>query len=200
MNLSVKTSAPRLQGQGIKMQVQVDYQAKQSAKNVIVKAMQANNPDLVPSNSGFDCVVAAKNIRKELKKAFPAIKFSVRSSSYSGGNSINVDYVDGVARVEVEAIVNKYQYGSFNGMEDIYEYSRDYWNDAFGGTKYLFVNREYSDEFVIGVLNNLKSQYDLFCGEECPTFEDYKTGKMWNSAWNRVFNEALTDASSQVGA
>ena len=177
------------------MQVQVDYQSKQSAKNVIVKAMQSANPDLVQASCEFDCVVAAKNIRKELKKAFPAIKFSVKCNSYSGGNSINIYYIDGFAKAEIESIVKKYQYGRFNSMDDIYEYNDEYWNCAFGGTKYLFVNREYSDEFIVNVLAELKLKCNTIDGEVIPSMEDYRNGKCWNSAWNRIINLALTDKS-----
>ena len=82
----------------------------------------------------------AKAIRKELKAAFPNEKFRVRSETYSMGNAVSVyigEYVKTGARdcrgwdvmeknevmKEVEKIISKYKYGSFNGMEDIYEYT-----------------------------------------------------------------------------
>jgi hypothetical protein len=39
--------------------------------------------------------LAASNIRAELKKAFPGVKFSVRSETFSGGDSIDVKWMDG---------------------------------------------------------------------------------------------------------
>lgn len=63
----------------------------------------------------------AKLIRKELKENFPSIKFSVTSETYSMGDSVNISYTDGVKYESVDSIVSKYQYGSFNAMEDIYE-------------------------------------------------------------------------------
>jgi len=83
-------------------------------------------------------VVGARNIRKELKKAFPGIKFSVRSSSFSMGDSIDVSWKDEkILNKAVQAITDKYQKGYFDSMEDIYEYGRDQFNTLFGGAKYV---------------------------------------------------------------
>ncbi len=86
--------------------------------------------------------VAAKNIRAELKKAFPKIKFSVRKSSYDAIN-VTIPKGAGVTSKEVETVVtDKYEAGHFNGMQDIYEYSRNPWGEAFGSVKYIFVGEE----------------------------------------------------------
>jgi sorbitol-specific phosphotransferase system component IIBC len=82
---------------------------------------------------------AAKLIRKELKESFPGTKFKVKSENYSGGNSIRVYWNLGPTTKEIEAIIDKYQYGHFNGMEDIYEYSNT--NDEIPQVKFVFANR-----------------------------------------------------------
>lgn len=64
---------------------------------------------------------AAKAIKQELKKEFPAVKFSVKSQTYSGGSSVDVSWTDGPTTDEVDTILGKYEYGRFNGMEDMYE-------------------------------------------------------------------------------
>ena len=87
---------------------------------------------------------AAKAIRKELKEAFPSIKFSVTSKNFSMGNSIDVDWMTGPTSKEVEAIINKYQYGHFNGMEDIYEHSNS--REDIPQAKYVTANRSFRDE------------------------------------------------------
>jgi Zn/Cd-binding protein ZinT len=86
---------------------------------------------------------AAQMIRRELKETYPTVKFSVRSQSYSMGDSIDVTYTDGPLSKDVEEITNKYQAGSFNGMEDIYEF--DNRNADLPQTKYLFVTRNASE-------------------------------------------------------
>jgi len=98
-----------------------------------------------------DRIIGAKNIRNDLKKHFPGIKFSVKGSSFSGGNSINVDWVDGPTNDEVNELIKKYQKGSFNGMEDIYEYDSSCFNVVFGGAKYVMGQRSISKEVIIKV-------------------------------------------------
>ena len=64
----------------------------------------------------------AKLVRSALKAAFPGVKFSVRSDSYSGGASINVTWTDGPTEKAVEAISNRYQGCDFDGMQDLKTY------------------------------------------------------------------------------
>lgn len=66
---------------------------------------------------------AASQIRKKLKEA--GIKASVSSFSASMCNGVRIYCEnDEMARSDkVKAIAMPYQYGSFNAMEDIYEYS-----------------------------------------------------------------------------
>lgn len=86
---------------------------------------------------------AASAIRAELKIVFPDIKFSVRSESFAGGNSVEVSYQDGPPVKEVEKFVDKYQYGHFNGMEDLYEHTND--RNDIPQVKYTRVQREVSE-------------------------------------------------------
>jgi len=85
---------------------------------------------------------AAKAIRAELKAAFPGVAFSVRSDSFAGGNSVDIDWTDGPMRESVEAITRKYQYGNFNSMEDIYENSNR--RDDLPQAKYVMTQRSMS--------------------------------------------------------
>lgn len=87
---------------------------------------------------------AASLIRKELKEKFPQIKFSVRSENYSGGNSIGINYENGVPASEVEKVVSKYKDGHFDGMTDMYEYSSNPKN--LPRANYVFVYREISKD------------------------------------------------------
>jgi hypothetical protein len=90
-----------------------------------------------------DHALAAANIRRELKAAFPGIKFSVRSDSYSGGDSVDICWELGPTSREVEAITGKYQEGTFNGMIDLYEYDSDRsWTAKYGSAKYVHCQRD----------------------------------------------------------
>ena len=90
-----------------------------------------------------DHAEVAKLLRKELKEKFPEIKFTVRSRSFTGGNDVRINYINGVPADEIRKICHKYEAGSFDGMTDMYNY--DY--DKTGPTaKYIFVNRSISDD------------------------------------------------------
>ena len=117
----------------------------------------------------------AKNMRIELKRAFKGIKFSV-TSSY---DSVNVRWTDGPIDEQVEAIVERYENGRFNGMEDIYEYNSSPFNDVFGGVKYVFCNRDDSDKAMQKAIDAVFSayKYDLQ-GINKPTIEEYKNGSL----------------------
>lgn len=86
-------------------------------------------------------VIGAVNIRTELKKAFPGVKFSVRSDSFSMGNSIDIDWTDGPSRAEVEAITDKYEYGTFDAMTDCSGYKDEQFTKVFGGAKFVQCQR-----------------------------------------------------------
>lgn len=86
---------------------------------------------------------AAKMIRAELKKAFPGTKFSVTSKSFSMGDSVRIDWIDGPTFEAVRKISDKYQYGHFDGMVDMYEYSNDI--QGLPQTKYVMPQRSLSN-------------------------------------------------------
>lgn len=86
--------------------------------------------------------LGAANIKRELRKAFPGVKFSAKSDSFAGGDSIDVHWEYGPLVADVEKVTDKYQDGHFNGMEDIYENDREnVWPDVFGGAKYVNASR-----------------------------------------------------------
>ncbi len=70
----------------------------------------------------------AKIIRKELKSAFPTVKFSVRVSTYSMGCHINIGYTDGPPSKAVEAITDQFYGTGFDGMTDSTTYHDSDWN------------------------------------------------------------------------
>lgn len=92
---------------------------------------------------------AAYNIRMELAQAFPRIQFSVTSKTYSMGNSVDARWAFGPTTEQVGAILAKYQSGSFDGMQDLYEYDSSAEADAvgivLGHAKYVHSKREFPD-------------------------------------------------------
>ena len=116
--------------------------------------------------------LAAANVRILLKQAFPGVKFSVTCDKYSMGNSLRVSWTDGPDCAAVDAIVDKFSGGSFNSMEDIYEYSSSAFTELFGRAKYITTSRELGDATISAAL------VALF-GDNGPSVQDYRNSKPW---------------------
>lgn len=117
---------------------------------------------------------AAKNIRIELKREFPGIRFSVRSRY----DSVNVRWTDGPTAAQVKTVIDKYEEGSFNGMEDIYEYDKTPFTEAFGGCRYVSEYRDHSDKAVAAAIKKVFKEYaGNLEGIDQPSVEDFRQGR-----------------------
>jgi hypothetical protein len=112
----------------------------------------------------------AAAIRKELKEKFPGVRFSVRSQTFAGGDSVDIDWTDGPTYEEVEAIVKDYQEGYFDGMTDSYEYKKDR-DPNKPGAKYVSANKHFSESEIqrihdraeeLGILSRCVNDWDEF--------------------------------------
>jgi len=92
----------------------------------------------------------AKIIRKELKANFPGQKFSVRSSNYAGGSSIDIRWTDGPTQGDVDLVVKPLQRVSFDGMIDLKEYLGDfeYEGEHYRASSWVSTYRSYSEAFM----------------------------------------------------
>ena len=96
-------------------------------------------------------VAAANVVKQYVKKKYPNVVVSSSSSSFSMGNSVDIylsdEYGNGVDESivkDVDRFGSQFEYGKFNGMYDIYEYTNDGVNSDNGtqieaGVKYLHV-------------------------------------------------------------
>jgi len=85
---------------------------------------------------------------------------SVRYSTYAGGSSLDVTIIDPTKteREALKPIVEQYQAGHFNGMEDIYEYREV---KTARSVKYAFMNVEYSDAAKAEVAEEIKQKFGV---------------------------------------
>lgn len=115
----------------------------------------------------------AYEIKQDLKKAFPHIKFSVSSDTFSMGDSVRISWQDGPTTDEVKKITGKRQEGHFDGMTDMYEYSNS--RDDIAQAKYVQTSRQKSEK-VKALLPQLQQWSDqpdqtlhrLFCKTSFP--------------------------------
>ncbi len=118
-------------------------------------------PHLIPTDKSGKTAHAngAANIKRELEKFFPGIDFSVKSESYSGGDSIHIKWTDGPLEKEVKPITGKYQEGYYDGMIDMYEYIPSVFTGTYGGAKHVFTNREYSIATIQAAIDSIWEEY-----------------------------------------
>ena len=101
-----------------------DDKARRDAERV---RLAAEFPHLTQGDGGK---IGAANIRKELRKAFPGVKFSV-TSTY---NSIHVKWTDGPTVKQVQAVTGRYEEGRYDGMQDLFVRDHDaVFASLFGG-------------------------------------------------------------------
>jgi hypothetical protein len=103
---------------------------------------------------------AAKQIKAELKKEFPSIKFSVKSSNFSMGNSVNIGWTNGPTDKKVCAITDKYQYGHFDGMTDTYENTNN--RTDIPQAKYVMAQRTITEDIRKMAFNFLKEYFSHY--------------------------------------
>jgi hypothetical protein len=137
--------------------------------------------------------LGAKNIKRELKLKFPLVKFEVKSKSYSGGDSIDVRWEDGPKTAEVEAIINKYEEGSFDGMTDSYNYNhKNVWPDVFGGAKYVMAQKSLSHNMAESLCKKACLDYGIeYQGLDAYYKDIYGGGNGHNIAWKESNKEVL---------
>ncbi|WP_247753203.1 LPD29 domain-containing protein, partial [Citrobacter freundii] len=145
-------------------------------KSRLQEAPEYKHLKKVADNKGkCEAATVSSNIRAELKKAFPGVKFSVKKLSF---DCVQISWTDGPTKNEVEAISDKYEDGHFNGMEDIYEYNTSPFNVVYGGVKYVTTRRDYSNELVEkGIIQARKQFGNDLVPENCNA-EMYQSGAL----------------------
>ncbi|WP_076069883.1 LPD29 domain-containing protein [Sphingomonas montana] len=137
-------------------------------------------PELAALEQGDDQysgTLAAKNLRKQLKAAFPGIPFSVRKRHHG---SVTIAWTDGPTTAEVEQIASAYKGGSYDGMDDSYSRTKSAWCETFGGADYISTAREFSDALlgraIVAVLDRYAGNFET---RPEVSAEDYRKGRLF---------------------
>tara|TARA_R110002049_G_scaffold292277_1_gene476734 strand:+ start:194 stop:790 length:597 start_codon:yes stop_codon:yes gene_type:complete len=145
----------------------------------------------------------ASIIKQFVKRFFPEVKVWSKSQTYSGGSSVDVSLSnsDGSSihqniYEQISEFSNKFKAGSFNGMEDIYEYNN---NDVLtdNGTKldyfpsYVFCKNAPqwgTVEYWVNEYNNFKVMTS-----ENPNYEHYMSMVEKAGGWLSMNKTYMTD-------
>ncbi len=133
----------------------------------------------------FTCAETSKLIRQSLKEAFPRVKFSVCSSTYSGGASISVNWTDGPNAAQVDAITKGFQASYFDSSID-YRGSIYHMMDGERvqfGADYITTTRSYSDAAVERAIASVSRRYAgnfKTAGITALTVEQFRSGKLYS--------------------
>lgn len=137
----------------------------------------------------LSCAETAKLVRQCLKEAFPGIKISVRSSTYSMGTSIDVSWDDGPCEALVDPIVDRFRGAYFDGMEDCKGSRYAMMTTEAGleqvsfGADFIRLSRHNSDQALvraIGWVYRRYHQHFLDAQMEMPTVGEYRDGSLFN--------------------
>ena len=112
----------------------------------------------------------AKMMRKALKESFGKFKFSVRSDA----NSIRVRWVDGPNAEQVDAVVQRFRGGYFDGMTDYqggYEHELNGKRVKFAAT-FVFTDRDHSPEAIHRAIEKATKEWGQLDGIETYNHKD----------------------------
>ena len=158
----------------------IDAKAAQAKFDAEVAALRIN-PAYTHLDQGVGMYgncgkLAAANIRREVKRIWPTVKFSVKKNHHS---SISVNWVDGPTTDEVKAVTRKYSGGPFHGMDDIYEPSRSPWTSVFGSSDYISESRRHSVEAMTAAVAAVCEE----CGWDLLKIDLHSDGAAYLNGW-----------------
>jgi len=112
------------------------------------------------SSQYLSCAETAKLIGPALKAAFPGVKFSVRSHTYAGGASIDIDWTDGPTQKTVDRLADDLIPDAEHGLREVHF-----------GADFVFCHRSSSPELIARVVplaREIGGQHsDPWCGANC---------------------------------
>lgn len=140
---------------------------------------------------------AAKLIRAKLKQH--NIPARVRASTFAMGSSVDVDVENQPPWVfaEIKRFASRFQYGHFDGMQDLYEYSNS--RDDIPQVKFVMVSNKFSKEMHQKAYDYLRQNFADFEGApekytSAGSFragDSYATDRIW-----QVLNGSLDQRCS----
>lgn len=139
---------------------------QQAADNKEKSDLPGKFPYLIV-NTANDWKVTKKNIVATLKHCFPEVKFSVTHPSWG---HFDVSWTDGPATNDVEKQINVFDGYKFDQSGDYLDHSPSNFTNTFGDTKFLFTQREMSEETKQKLIRYLQTTFAACRGKD---YSDY---------------------------
>lgn len=118
----------------------------------------------------------AQAVKQELKYYFPETKFSCSYRSFSMWDAVDIERTDWPTEEQVAKISWKYQYWSFDGMTDMYEYTNG--RDDIPQAKYVHERRELS----WNVKSIIKNRVDVYRAG----VDEYEKDRLVWQVWRKL--------------
>lgn len=176
-NSALEAAAIEKANEEEKQKAQAEKEEKEAARAAAIESLKTDPAYNHLTQGAQSAVEVAKNMRKDVKKHFPGVKFSVRKSSH---NCINISWTDGPTQEEADQVLQRYQEGNFNGYTDSYDFSRSPFNHVFGGVMYVFTNRDYSDQHTIAAIERVIKEHKQ-ADHDHVTLEAFNSGELYNT-------------------
>lgn len=116
----------------------------------IAAELRKQYPNAKPEGKLSGPARAAANLKAELQREFPGVKFSVTSDRFSMGNAVRIGWTDGPTCEQVRNISGKYQYYAGLSQDDCQQYDSSAYGKAveqvLGRAKYVSESRDISPE------------------------------------------------------
>ncbi|HDQ4405496.1 TPA: hypothetical protein P8734_005694 [Pseudomonas aeruginosa] len=187
----VKSALEHARAEQARREASARTEAEQFAAEVERLKSSPEFAHLVQGDDRYSGVLAGKNIRQVLKRAFPAVKFSVRKTSYG---SLAIEWTDGPTETDIEGVTSSFKAGYFCGQEDIYKREKTPWNEVFGAAEYITVRRNHSTALIERVISSLFADWrGTLEGIEQPSAEQFERGELFT-----VRVPGLADTLQQV--
>lgn len=131
-----------------------EEQAKTDAMNKLRNAPEYHHLTEIGAHTA--AIEVLKNIRADLKKHFPDVKFSVRESS---STAARITWEDGPTEPAVYAIVGCYKAAKTDTYSDASDLNLTAWAYVFGAVDYIHVARQFSAQHRQQAMSDLNAQY-----------------------------------------
>ena len=107
-----------------------------------VKNNLIENYSYLITNENQNQKTTKKNLVAELKKHFPKVKFSVKKEH---SDCYGISWIEAVSIVDVDNVVSKFTDHKNDESGDFRDYAPSNFNRTFGGFKYIFTYRSFTE-------------------------------------------------------